>query len=200
MKISKTFIGVDYGSKDSGNTVICYKHGEDMGFKETAKNSDPDPVIIGEAEKMKAEYIFLDAPLSLPKVYYDKSDKERDYFYRKCDRDLGAMSPMFIGGLTARAIRLRQQLEEKGFIVKEVYPSALAELLDLYHHGYQEKTINILRCMDVIASQFHLYNLREEEMPTWHHFDALLALISGGRYLQGVAEGYGNSGEGMIYV
>jgi uncharacterized protein len=200
MKIPKTFIGIDYGKKDSGNTVICYKDGEHMGFVGTSKNHDPDPVIIQEAEKMKAEYIFLDAPLSLPKVYFNPSDKEQDYFYRKCDRDLNAMSPMFIGGLTARAIRLRRKLEDRGFIVKEVYPSALANLLKLQKHGYKEKTINIIRCLDVINEQFHIYNLREKEMPTWHHFDALLALISGGRYLQGVAVHYGNSGEGLIYV
>lgn len=200
MKIPKTFIGIDYGKKDSGNTVLCYKQEDRMGFVGTEKNRDPDPVIIEQAEKLKAEYIFLDAPLSLPKIYFNASDKEKDYFYRRCDRDLGAMSPMFIGGLTARAIRLRHILEDKGFIVKEVYPSALANLLDLRSHGYKEKTINIIRCMDVIASQFHIYNIREKQMPTWHHFDALLALISGGRYLQGVAEHYGHSGEGLIYV
>jgi len=200
MKIPKTFIGIDYGKKDSGNTVLCYKQEDRMGFVGTQKNRDPDPVIIEQAEKLKAEYIFLDAPLSLPKVYFNPSDKEQDYFYRRCDRELGAMSPMFIGGMTARAIRLKHQLEEKGFIIKEVYPSALANLLNLRRHGYNEKTINIVRCMDVIASQFHIYNIREKQMPTWHHFDALLALISGGRYLQGVAEHYGNSGEGLIYV
>jgi predicted nuclease with RNAse H fold len=200
MKIPKTFIGIDYGKKNSGNTVICYKHEERMGFAGTEKNQDPDPVILEQAEKLKAEYIFLDAPLSIPKVYYNPSDEEHDYFYRKCDRDLCAMSPMFIGGLTARAIRLKHQLEDRGFIVKEVYPAALARLIDLKKHGYKENTINIVRCLDVISSMFHIFNLREEEIPTWHHFDALLALISGGRYLQGVAKRYGNSGEGLIYV
>ena len=200
MKIPKTFIGVDYGRKNSGNTVICYKQGDRMGFVETEKNRDPDPVILDQAEKLEAEYIFLDAPLSLPMVYYNFSIREANYFYRKCDKELNAMSPMFIGGLTARAIRLRHKLENKGFIVKEVYPAALANLLKLKEHGYRERNINIVRCMDIIASQFHIFNLTEQQVPTWHHFDSLLALISGGRYLQGVAMRYGNSGEGLIYV
>ena len=138
--------------------------------------------------------------LSSSRVYYNYSIKEANYFYRKCDRDLCAMSPMFIGGLSAIAIRLRHKLENKGFVVKEVYPAALADLLKLGEHGYKEKTINIVRCMDVIASQFHIFNLTEDEVLSWHHFDSLLALISGGRYLQGVAQRYGNSGEGLIYV
>ncbi len=200
MRIPKTFIGVDYGKKNSGNTVLCYKQEERMGFVATEKNRDPDPVIIEQAEELDAEYIFLDAPLSLPMVYYNFSIREANYFYRKCDYELGAMSPMFIGGLTARAIRLRHKLENKGCIVKEVYPAAMADLLKLREHGYKEKTINIVRCMDVIVSQFHIFNLTEDEVLTWHHFDSLLALISGGRYLQGVAQRYGNSGEGLIYV
>lgn len=200
MKIPKTFLGIDYGKKDSGNTVICYKQGDHMGFAETQKNNDPDTIIIQQAEKMKAEYIFLDAPLSLPNVYCHPSGRDQDYFYRKCDRELDAMSPMFLGGLTARAIRLRHNLEDMGFIVKEVYPSALANLLKLQEHGYKEKNSNIVRCIDVIASQFHIYNLRGKDIPTWHHFDALLALISGVRYFQEVAMRYGNSVEGLIYV
>ena len=200
MNTQRPFLGIDYGRKYSGNTVIAFKQKNQTGFVESDKNHDADNLIIRLAKELKPEYIFLDAPISIPKVYYNPSDKEQDYFYRKCDRELQAMSPMFLGGLTARAIRLRHNLEEEGFIVKEVYPAALANLIKLKEHGYKENNVNIVRCMDVIINLFNLHHLTIEELPTWHHFDALLAMISGWRYLEGKALRYGNPGEGVIHV
>lgn len=200
MDPTKPFFGIDYGNKYSGNTVICYKYDDQTGFAETEKDQDADSAIVGLAQKMKPEYIFLDAPLSLPKVYFNPSDEEQDYFYRKCDRDLHAMSPMFIGGLTARAIRLKNELENLGYIVKEVYPAALANLIKLKEYGYKENPINIVRCMDMLSSLCDFQGIPAEKVHTWHHFDALLALISGGRYLQGNAIRYGNGGEGIIHI
>jgi uncharacterized protein len=39
--------------------------------------------------------IFMDAPLSLPQVFFGPSGNE--FFYRRCGRELKAMSPMFLG-------------------------------------------------------------------------------------------------------
>ena len=200
MDKQRPFLGIDYGRKFSGNTVIGYKYEDEIAFVESEKNHDADKLIVDLARQLKPEYIFLDAPLSLPRVYFNPAHEAQDYFYRQCDRDLHAMSPMFLGGMTARAIRLRHRLENEGFIVKEVYPAALADLIKLGAHGYKEKTVNIGRCINIITQLFNLHHLTIEDVPTWHHLDALLAMISGWRYLEGKAIRYGNPGEGIIHI
>lgn len=69
-------------------------------------------LILNTIEKYSINLVCIDAPLSLPGVYFDKN-KFHDYLYRKCDNACKAMSPMFVGAFTARAIQLQKLLEEK---------------------------------------------------------------------------------------
>jgi predicted nuclease with RNAse H fold len=109
--------GIDFGKKLSGNTVICEKNGDLTRFYRASKDTDADKFITGLIKDVRPEIIFIDAPLSLPAAYHD-SENYQDYFYRLCDRQLKAMSPMFLGGLTARAIKMKTEVEKLGIDIK----------------------------------------------------------------------------------
>lgn len=174
------FAGVDYGSKMAGTTVIAiYEEGKPIHFYQSEKKKDADSYLLQRIEEFELKEIFLDAPLSLPGRYSGVPGCE-DYFYRKGDKELRAMSPMFIGALTARAMKFRDHLEEKEVIVREIYPAALAKVLNLKDLGYKKEKENISKCLEVLYGkfQFHLGQAPEN----WHQFDALLAVGSGLRY------------------
>lgn len=189
--------GIDFGKKLSGNTVICERNAEELVFLRVDKNKDADEFILRNVELRKPSLIFIDAPLSLPGVYQDKSYD--NYFYRTCDQQLRAMSPMFLGGLTARAIRLKDTIQELGVDIKETYPKALARQLHLEDNGYRLGKENIERCTQTI-SQTSLIEIDKKQILSWHHFDALLALISAIRYNRGLHYTFGEKEEGLIYT
>ena len=90
------FLGIDYGSKVAGTTAICrLTESGQFEFSCSTKGRDADLWIKKAIEEFLPESIYIDAPLSLPGAYYGK---ESNYFYRQADRELRAMSPMFLGG------------------------------------------------------------------------------------------------------
>jgi len=114
----KTIVGIDYGNKYAGTTVICYNSRHEIKFVQSSKNADADSFLLNELTYLNPDLIMIDAPLSLPGVYW-LSSEYKDHFFRSCDRELRAMSPMFLGGLTARAISLIKKMN--GTEVLETY-------------------------------------------------------------------------------
>ncbi len=194
-----TFAGIDYGSKTSGHTVICYHDGQAVHFFDADKK-DADLFILQWVTRYTLiKAIFLDAPLSLPAVYHSVKGFS-NYHYRQCDIALKAMSPLFLGGLTARAMALKQRLEEAAKIeTYEVYPKALAGglLADKYHKKLtaldREQLCRRLATM--------IPHLMFAQLPkNQHQFDALLAWISGYRFMTSQHQMYGDVREGIIIV
>jgi hypothetical protein len=106
--------GIDYGSRSSGNTIMAWSlAGGNVSFFRPEKGLDADVAVFRVLTEMRPATVGIDAPLSLPGRYRDLPGCS-DYFYRHCDRELKAMSPMFLGGLTARAMRLSDQMRETG--------------------------------------------------------------------------------------
>ena len=196
--IDELIWGIDYGKKLSGNTVICEKRGEQLVYFKAPKNQDADQFILQTIEDRKPRLIFIDAPLSLPGVYANKKNYD-NYFYRMCDKQLGAMSPMFLGGLTARAVRLKNTIEEMGVEIKETYPKTLARQFSLKECGYKLGKENIEKCSELL-DQTSLIEIDKKQILSWHHFDALLALLSAVRYFLGLHYTYGSKEEGLIYT
>ncbi len=192
--------GVDYGSKLAGTTAIAaIAASGSIDIHQSAKGQDADRFLLEQITSIQAQQIFIDAPLSLPMVYRSPEAYD-DYFYRVADRTLQAMSPLFLGGLTARAMQLARRLSELDIMVYEVYPAHLARLLKLQEMGYK-KDINQLP--DVVQELLpHLpYPLAPQvTIANWHQADALLALLSGIRYMQQQHEIFGNTTEGIIIV
>ena len=184
------FLGADFGSKRAGTTAIAYEDHGHLVTLQSIKGEDADKFILNYLRALNCQYFFLDAPLSLPAGIQDAESEE--VFYREADRQLQAMSPMFLGGLTSRAILLKKKLWREGVRVYEVYPKALVKELELQEY-YKKDLAKFL-----LALQEHCPDL--PSIRNWHQTDAVLAWISGSRFTQGLASSYGNESEGMIYV
>jgi predicted nuclease with RNAse H fold len=189
--------GVDYGAKLSGNTAVAIlKKGKVELFK-TKVNENADDFIVEVLTKHQVKMVFIDAPLSLPRSYQGiKEETEPEFFYRQCDKETGAMSPLFLGGLTARAIALKYLLNQKGIEVYETYPSYLCRLLN----------IERVKTADGVFEMFHrIINelnglFGNIEPQTIHEIDALLALYSAIRFCQQQHVVLGDASEGEILV
>lgn len=195
--------GVDYGSKLAGTTVICTLDGPAGGvhFERSAPKADADAFLLDCLRQSRPALVFLDAPLSLPGVYRGLPGCA-DYFYREADRQLAAMSPMFLGGLTARAMQLKATLARNGLTVHETYPAAQARRLDLHPAGYKKEPAAIGPVLGQIQRQ-HSSLFSQTQITgaaSWHHVDALLALLAAVRFSRGEHLVYGNAVEGEIIV
>jgi uncharacterized protein len=189
--------GVDYGAKLSGNTAVAIlKKGKVELFKTKVKEN-ADDFIVEVLSKHQVKMVFIDAPLSLPRSYQGiKAETEPEFFYRQCDKETGAMSPLFLGGLTARAIALKYLLNLKEIEVYETYPSYLCRLLN----------IERVKTADGVFKMFH--RIKRElnglfgniEPQTIHEIDALLALYSAIRFCHQQHVILGDESEGEILV
>lgn len=198
--MSASFAGIDFGSKLAGTTAIAYYSPEvgSIQFMRSGKGEDADEFLLRHFSENPWKTAFIDAPLSLPQVY-KSIVKEGDYFLRQADRLTQAMSPMFLGGLTARAMRLKSVFLQREVKSIEVYPGKLARVLGLDARGYKQKSI----LPEVLADQIHAalpYPVSWENVPDWHAFDALLAFTTGWRFMANIHQVFGDIEEGQIMV
>ena len=191
---NKLILGIDYGSNLAGTTAVCHLQGSALKFQISRKGSSADEFLLKTINELKPALIFIDAPLSLPLVYRS-SDKADDFFYRTCDRALGAMSPMFLGGLTARAMRFVQSLKSIGIEVYETYPAHTAKLLKL--QDYKTQIESVQGQLSELSQSIGL-STRWPETTSLHHIDAYLAWWSGQRFLRREHVTTGNKQEGVI--
>ena len=105
---------------------------------------------------------------------------------------------MFLGGLTARAIQLKKELEsEHPLKVLETYPGHLGRMINPVHY---KKKIDSLSYFFVQLKKQIPRNLMVEEPQNWHQLDAILAWLSGHRFFNDQATEYGDPEEGTIIV
>ncbi|MEN0050358.1 MAG: hypothetical protein AAF806_25060 [Bacteroidota bacterium] len=190
--------GADYGSKLAGTTVIAHVENNKVHFLQSEKKKDADQFLLKSIEDLRIEFLFLDAPLSLPGVYRNLPHHD-NYFYRKVDVELKAMSPMFLGGLTARAMRLKKELGKSGVEVMETYPSMLAKRFQLKDFHYKKQKEHLIACFNFLIQQLE-WSYKVPTPENWHQLDALLAFYSAWRYENGVHDVFGTKEEGMVYV
>lgn len=196
--LKQRIVGINYGYKYSGTTVICYNTYHEVRFILSSKNSDADGFIMNEILHIDPDIILIDAPLSLPGVY-KHTNGYVDYFFRKCDSEMKASSPMFMGGLTARAIGLKKQLNDFGFQVFETYPRKMLELMSLPVQIYKHGLADLEWMLDIFMKTVCI-TLNKKLITTWHHFDSLLAFFSGLRYVSQESRVFGKADEGLVYV
>ncbi|MEM9882742.1 MAG: DUF429 domain-containing protein [Planctomycetota bacterium] len=187
----RPLIGIDYGSKLAGTTVLVIGPGP-LRFVSSKKKQDADALIESTLTGFPEADVYLDAPLSLPGVYRGLPGCD-DYHRRAGDRQLGAMSPMFLGGLTARAMRLAAACPHVTW--HETYPAAQAKRLGLDPARYKKSTTHL----PAMTASLGL-DVDPTEVTSWHHFDALLAYLAGQRHRSGTAQTYGDKAEGEIVV
>lgn len=193
-------VGIDFGAKAAGTSAICFQDAEGrFKFYQSKKGSDADQFIRNKLRELKPSMVFIDAPLSLPAVYYGNNGKHTDYFYRESDRQIGGMSPMFMGGITARAIKLKDDLRKTNLECIEVYPKKLKQILFPENDTYKTSSAAISYFLSELHEKLSQESFRD--FPgNWHQVDALLAWWSGRRYYEGSCEMFGDETEGYIVV
>ena len=163
---------------------------------QSLKKKDADKFILETLNNFPVGLIGLDAPLGLPGVFTDPK-KYSDYFYRACDRQLKAMSPMFLGGLTARAMRLASQLRGLGWEIGEVYPAALVKAIEL--SAYAKTQIASIPEVQSILGEFLNSLGTLPTLSNYHQVDSALALLATHRKVSGEGQTIGDE-EGLIWV
>jgi predicted nuclease with RNAse H fold len=185
----KKFIGVDYGAKQAGTTAVCRAVDGFLCIEKSKPKADADRFLQHIIQHHAPQKIWIDAPLSLPLAYTGKGS---DFFFREADRKLGAMSPLFLGGLTARAMNLSYKNPGIQFI--ETYPSYLVKHLAL-NESYKKDIQAFTERLNALLP------LSVKNNPLdWHMIDSVLAWFSGYRFLNREASAYGNKEEGLIWI
>jgi len=189
-------VGIDYGSKLAGTTVLAIfdTDTKQILLQQSAKKQDADAFVLSVLREHPAVIVGIDAPLSLPGVYTGLKG-DHDFHYRAADRQAKAMSPMFLGGLTARAMKLASEIDANTI---EVYPKLGAERYQLQELGYKGDSEAITPCLMALAQRTEL-PIKELSIENWHQFDAVLALEITWRYHNNLADHYGDAKEGMLY-
>jgi uncharacterized protein len=182
------WFGIDYGSKIAGTTAVAFLQNEELVIVQSKKNQDADSMIKELVDVHKPKRLFIDVPLSLPGVYKEP-DLYSDYFYRACDRNLRAMSPMFLAGLTARGMKLSADFAKTGIISFETYPSALSKLLEIEEWEQIHQTV-----------EKNLHPIKVQKPSNKHQADALLCFFAGFRFENGQSKIVGDESEGLIYL
>lgn len=185
------FVGIDFGAKTAGSTVICRRERGLFHFDRCAKGQDGDEWLEEWVVQHAPRAIYIDAPLSLPAAYFGKG---HDYIFRQADRVVGGMSPMFLGGLTARAMRCAAHWRELGIHVHEVYPAALVrrewDFLKIPHgRAIPPHKLRLMAGMCMVPPP---------DPSDRHEADAWLCWLIGHRHQQGVASAHGQRSEGVI--
>lgn len=190
----KRLMGIDYGAKLAGTTAVCYNDGDSIVIHTSVKKKDADAFIMRLVKDYQPEIIAIDAPLSLPAAY---STGQGSFFYRKADEELKAMSPMFLGGLTARAMKLRRDIGIQTDVI-ETYPAAAIRHLSLDDY-YQKKDKSTIEKL--------MYQMRKKlpitidnSPSTYHEVDAVIAWLTAYHYSQGSAIAIGDVSEGQIWL
>jgi predicted nuclease with RNAse H fold len=187
------FVGLDFGGQKSGTTCIAFYEDDRIQFKQSIKGCPTDEFLINWFEQYPSvQTIFIDAPLSLPAAYIDEGD---DYMYRTADKEVGGMSPMYLGAMTARAIRFKDSMEKKDLSVIETYPAQLEKLL--FGRKSPKKEELPMQRVDNLSKNIGIEVSNPENR---HQYDALLAWTSAWRFFKGESEEYGNEQEGLIFV
>ncbi|GJQ63718.1 MAG: hypothetical protein SCALA702_27710 [Melioribacteraceae bacterium] len=179
-------LGIDLGGRttnktavsllDSENRSVEVYSSEDVG-RVTAKN---DANFINFVNNLNADIIGIDAPLSLPDF------TKPDYLYRKADKVAGALSPMTIGEITARAIFLSHNLNAPTF---EVYPKSLLKLHNLPSTGYKNDPSKLITIVEAIKQ---IYSIQINDFPlTGDNVDSILCSVVLLHYIEGNYEMYG---------
>lgn len=194
-----THFGIDYGAKTAGTTAICFKKNDELHVLQSVKKKNADAFIKKTIDSLTPTHVFIDAPLSLPIAYFQKDPNDKpDFFFRQCDKKLGGMSPMFLGGLTARAMKLQYSYLNTNVLFIETYPSYLVKTMFSETLIYKKKTSEIESFMEILTP--NLPFALAEPPSNWHQVDSILAWLSGHRFFQKKALEIGHKKEGVIVV
>jgi predicted nuclease with RNAse H fold len=190
------FGGIDFGSRLAGTTSLCINLEGKMQIFQSKKGEDADILLSKWITVFQISTVFIDAPLSIPGAYYNKGV---DFMYRDADRTIKAMSPMFLGGLTARAMQLQAQWKQMGVTCVEVYPGGWIRDHALASETYLKKSSgNTSDFMQFLKKEYPAIDF--PKVDNWHQVDSVICWLIGHKYLLGQAIAIGHPDEGQIWI
>jgi uncharacterized protein len=185
--------GIDFGARRSGNTAVAIAEDGKVRFYQTKKDQDTDAWLEELIEKHPPTLIAIDAPLTLPAGWCGGIG---DLFYRQCDEELRAMSPLFLGGLTGRAVKFHRKSKDAGIKMLETYPKGFVN--NLLDGEYPEVGSDLNPILQKLPKDIQLE--LNEQPANEHQLDALICLVVAFRFTKKEACAFGKYGEGLIWI
>jgi uncharacterized protein len=190
-------VGLDLAGSEKRNTGFCLMDGE-MNCSVATLHSDDE--ILSGVFGADPSVVSIDAPLFLPLGRESLEVKGPPHF-RECDKELLRMHirffPISLGPmrmLTARGIRLRKEIESKGFEVIESFPGAIQDLLRMPRK--QAGLALLVRALSDYGLKFD----RPLETMNGDELDAATSALVGLHYLNGEYLGIGDPREGLMIL
>jgi len=188
-------VGVDLAGSPGRNTGICLLKGMTVASFGTVH---ADEEILAFIDRARPDLVAVDAPLSLPPGRKSIEERTGEHF-RSCDRELLRRGirffPITLGpmrSLTARGIRLKETLVQRGYEVIEIYPGAAQDLWKIARK--QGGLLKLRRGLEKLGLKKLAKDMNGDEL------DAVTGALVGRLYLKGEAEVLGNASEGAIIV
>ncbi|MEM5831807.1 MAG: DUF429 domain-containing protein [Candidatus Aenigmatarchaeota archaeon] len=187
------FCGIDLAGSEKRISGIAFMN---LNLEVFCYSAYTNNEILDLVEKNNPKFIFIDAPLSLPK---DRKSLEKvsNIHFRKCDLELKKLKikffPITLGPmrmLTMRGILLKKLLSKKGRIVKETFPGAFYDLKNLKRRNLEE----IYNFFQSVGLRF-LTRIRNI-----HEMDAITCVFIAYLYYNGRAKEIGEKKEGTIVI
>ncbi len=185
-------VGLDLAGVETRPTGFCLL----QGFEVQTCLLFTDEEIFRKVHETKPQVIAIDAPLCLPPGR--RTIEERSSIHlRECDRALLKLGiklfPATLGPmrkLTARGIRLREILQQKGCTVVEAYPGGAQDVLGIPRkkQGLEKLRLGLER----------LGIMGLEGIESDHELDAITCAYVGKLYLEGKAVTYGAPNQGIV--
>lgn len=164
-------LGVDLAGKSKNPTGICILKDNDV----ILKTVNEDKEILEIANTLRPDIIAIDTPIMRGKPKIRKADIILKK-YKAFPPTLPGMIP-----LTLRGSKLATQLSKYCRVI-EVFPTATAKILGIYHKNYKE-TAAIL----------------DVKVKTKHELDAYICCLTGKMFIEGKTKNVGN-GTGKIVI
>ncbi len=187
----KKWVGIDFGAKNRRTTAYCWQENALLHVELCPAKIDVDAWLYQEMIKAGVQAVFIDAPLSLPKIYFDPEDTQSTHHYRRADIELKAMSPLFLGGLTARAIALASKLKKSQIACYETYPKAVRNQR-FSGKERQEALVDLQKSASVQIENISSLSV--------HAQDSVFAWFAGYMYMQKQSLIFGRQEEGQIFL
>lgn len=192
------FIGLQLGPQRTTPLTIAFEQEGQLLTGSSKAGEDVEKFLLKYLLGGPVKQVFVGAPLSLPAAYFQPK-LYNDYLYRACDRELNSDSPMVLGGLTARAIRLKAILEAQGIKTYETNTSHQLKRMALSIAPQAELDVHKTALLARVQEETGL-SIPPERIERWDQAHALLAFVAGYRYQQGKSEVFGLEKEGFIIV
>ena len=155
-----------------------------------------DEEILKRIEEINPKIVAIDAPLSLPEGR-ESIEQRTSVHLRECDKELLRRGikffPITLGPmrkLTNRGINLRRTLENKHFMVIEVYPGGAQDILGIPR---KQQGLERLRAGLKKVGVRGLNNRTSD-----HELDAVTCALVGRLLLEGKSVTYGTSEQGIV--